>query len=75
MVEPVLVSAGWPFIFCEAEVHHFHQAVVGYHNIGRFDVPMHNAFFMSGLQTFGDLGGVIHCLRRGDRTGRPYDFP
>ena len=35
--------------FCQAKVHDFDHAFVGHHDVGRFNIPVGDTFFVGGL--------------------------
>ena len=46
---------------CESKVHYFYLISIINHNICSFNIPMNNSFFVSYLQTFGNLDRITNC--------------
>ena len=59
-----VVSVGRPELFCQAEVEHFHTAIVRHHDVARLEIAVHDAFVMRRCERIRQ--------RRADRK-RPID--
>ena len=60
--------------FCEAEVENLDPAVRRDEQVFGFDVPMHDAVFVAGRETTGDLDGIVSGLA-GRQRPPAHPFP
>ena len=67
MVVPVWVSFCVGFGFGDAKVHELDHVVGGQHHVGRLDVPVNDAAFMSVTQRRQDLRNVADGILEGIR--------
>ena len=52
---------------CDPEVEHFHRAVGADFDVRGFQIPVHDAILVCGIDRLGDLPGDLHCVIRGNR--------
>ena len=54
--------------FCQAEVQNLHPAFAGEFDICRFEIPVHDSFFVRGLERLCNLARDLQSLACGNRS-------